>query len=566
MNYPVPASKNELTYMCFLYVKCIFRILLYMLIDLNCKQIRNFKKRKEVFEMLDARRLRTPCLFDKIVSADEAATLITDGMNVGVSGFTPSGYPKKTTLALAKAIKAGKKCRINIWSGASVGPEIEETLAEVGGISGRMPYYAASNKILSRQINTGSVTYIDQHLSHFAQQIDYGFYGDVDVAIVEAAAINADGSIVLGSGVGNTPMLVKHAKKIIVEVNTSIPLTLEGMHDIYICSKPPERTEIPIYHVGDRIGSPYVSCGLDRITCIVESDIVDHVRNLSAPDEASKKIAANLVDFLEHEQRHGRLPQQMLPLQSGVGSIANAVLMGLAESKFENLTMYSEILQDSVFKLIKCGKVTQASGCAFTPSPTVWEMYKEDPELYRNRIVLRPLDISNNPEVIRRLGVISMNTPLEFDIYGQANSTHVMGNRMMNGIGGSGDYMRNGYLTIFSTPSTAKGGNISSVVPMVSHADHTEHDTMVFITEQGVADIRGLSPLKRAKLIIEKCAHPDFREQLYDYLKMAQRKNGHEPVDLEHAFDMHIALEKTGTMKEQSKEENHYDYTRRFTA
>ena len=381
--------------------------------------------------MLDATRLRTPCLFDKIVSADEAATLITDGMNVGVSGFTPSGYPKKTTLALAKAIKAGKKCRINIWSGASVGPEIEETLAEVGGISGRMPYYAASNKTLSRQINTGSVTYIDQHLSHFAQQIDYGFYGDVDVAIVEAAAINADGSIVLGSGVGNTPMLVKHAKKIIVEVNTSIPLTLEGMHDIYICSKPPERTEIPIYHVGDRIGSPYVSCGLDRITCIVESDIVD-----------------------------------------------------------------SEILQDSVFKLIKCGKVTQASGCAFTPSPTVWEMYKEDPELYRNRIVLRPLDISNNPEVIRRLGVISMNTPLEFDIYGQANSTHVMGNRMMNGIGGSGDYMRNGYLTIFSTPSTAKGSNISSVVPMVSHADHTEHDTMVFITEQGVADIRGLSPLK----------------------------------------------------------------------
>lgn len=446
--------------------------------------------------MLDATRLRTPCLFDKIVSADEAATLITDGMNVGVSGFTPSGYPKKTTLALAKAIKAGKKCRINIWSGASVGPEIEETLAEVGGISGRMPYYAASNKTLSRQINTGSVTYIDQHLSHFAQQIDYGFYGDVDVAIVEAAAINADGSIVLGSGVGNTPMLVKHAKKIIVEVNTSIPLTLEGMHDIYICSKPPERTEIPIYHVGDRIGSPYVSCGLDRITCIVESDIVDHVRNLSAPDDTSKKIAANLVDFLEHEQRHGRLPQQMLPLQSGVGSIANAVLMGLAESKFENLTMYSEILQDSVFKLIKCGKVTQASGCAFTPSPTVWEMYKEDPELYRNRIVLRPLDISNNPEVIRRLGVISMNTPLEFDIYGQANSTHVMGNRMMNGIGGSGDYMRNGYLTIFSTPSTAKGGNISSVVPMVSHADHTEHDTMVFITKQGVADIRGLSPLK----------------------------------------------------------------------
>ena len=144
-----------------------------------------------------------------------------------------------------------------------------------------------------------------------------------------------------------------------------------------------------------------------------------------------------------------------------------------------------------------------------------------------------------------------MNTPLEFDIYGQANSTHVLGSQMMNGIGGSGDYMRNGYLTIFSTPSTAKNGNISSIVPMVSHADHTEHDTMVFITEQGVADVRGLSPVKRAKLIIEKCAHPDFREQLYDYLKISQRKNAHMPVDLEHAFDMHKQLISTGSMKKQ---------------
>lgn len=87
--------------------------------------------------MLDSTRLRNPQLFDKIVTPEEAAALITDGMNVGVSGFTPSGYPKKTTIALAKAIKEGKRCRINIWSGASVGPEIEEELAAVGAIKGR---------------------------------------------------------------------------------------------------------------------------------------------------------------------------------------------------------------------------------------------------------------------------------------------------------------------------------------------------------------------------------------------------------------------------------------------
>lgn len=499
--------------------------------------------------MLDSDRLRNPLLFNKIVSPEKAAELILDGMNVGVSGFTPSGYPKKTTMALARAIKEGKKCRINIWSGASVGPEIEEELAKVGGIKSRMPYYSAGNKHLREGINNGSIDYIDQHLSHFAQHIDYGFYGDVDVAIVEAAAINEDGSIVLGPGIGNIPMLVKHAKKIIVEVNTSIPLSLEGMHDIYICSKPPHRREIPIYSVSDRIGSPYLECGLDRITCIVESDILDHVRNLSEPDVDSIKIAENLVDFLEHEQKYGRLPQKMLPMQSGVGSIANAVLLGLAKSKFTDLEMYSEILQDSVFRLIKLGKIKKASGCAFTPSPAVWEMYKEDPDLYNKSIVLRPLDISNHPEIIRRLGVIALNTPLEFDIYGQANSTHVFGSKMMNGIGGSGDYMRNGYLTVFSTPSTAKNGSISSVVPMVTHADHTEHDTMVFITEQGVADIRGLSPVKRAKLIIEKCAHPDFKDGLYEYLELAQRRSAHMPVDLQHAFDMHLNFEKNGTMK-----------------
>jgi len=176
-------------------------------------------------------------------------------------------------------------------------------------------------------------------------------------------------------------------------------------------------------------------------------------------------------------------------------------------------------------------------------------MYKEDPELYRKRIILRPLDIANSPEVIRRLGVIALNTPIEFDIYGQANSTHVMGTTMMNGIGGSGDYMRNGYLTVFSTEATAKGGTISRIVPMVSHTDHTEHDSMVFITEYGVADIRGLEPSRRARLIIEKCAHPNFRPQLLEYLKYAEQHfPGHEPQSLEHVFDMQVQFLHTGSM------------------
>jgi succinyl-CoA:acetate CoA-transferase len=95
--------------------------------------------------------------------------------------------------------------------------------------------------------------------------------------------------------------------------------------------------------------------------------------------------------------------------------------------------------------------------------------------------VLRPQEISNHPEVIRRLGLITINTALECDIYGNVNSTHVGGTHMMNGIGGSGDFARNAHLSVFVTKSIAKNGAISSIVPMVTHVDHTEHDTDIIV-------------------------------------------------------------------------------------
>lgn len=526
-----------------------YYIFLNAILQVKKAEFSDNNKKGGIF-VLDSIRLRNRSLFDKIVSPEEAADLIKDGMNVATGGFTPSGYPKLITIALAKQIRDGKKCRINLWTGASVGKEIEESLAAVDGIAGRVPYYAASNRSMQKKINERKIDYVDIHLSHFGQQVDYGFFGQVDIAIIEAVAITEDGHLVLGPSVGNVPVFVKHAKKVLVEINLAQPLDLEGMHDIYIAEKPPCRREIPIYQAGDRIGSPYVECGLDKIAGIVESNIPDQVRDLEPPDEKSKRIAELVIEFLHSEQKKGLLPQKMLPLQSGVGSIANAVLAGFKDSDYEGLEMYSEILQDAVFDLIDLGKVKFASGCAFTPSPYVMKKFRENPQLYRKSIVLRPLDISNHPEVIRRIGSVAMNTPLEFDFYGHANSSHGFGSYIMNGIGGSGDYMRNGFVSIFATESTAKGGAISRVVPMVTHADHTEHDTMIFVTEQGLADVRGLAPHKRARLIIEKCAHPDYRPILTEYLNWAEKKCiGHVPHDLAKVFDMHIKFEETGSMK-----------------
>ena len=140
-----------------------------------------------------------------------------------------------------------------------------------------------------------------------------------------------------------------------------------------------------------------------------------------------------------------------------------------------------------------------------------------------------------------------ISTAIEADIYGNVNSTHVAGTKMMNGIGGSGDFTRNAYISIFSCPSVAKEGKISAIVPMVSHHDHTEHDVNIIITEQGIADLRGKSPEERAKVIIENCAHPDYKQLLWDYLKIA--KNGHVSHNVAAALALNTTYERESDMR-----------------
>ena len=117
---------------------------------------------------------------------------------------------------------------------------------------------------------------------------------------------------------------------------------------------------------------------------------------------------------------------------------------------------------------------------------------------------------------------------------------------MMNGIGGSGDFAGNAFVTTLVTKSIAKVGDISSIVPMVSHVDHPEHVVDLLVTEQGLADLRGGAPRERALTIIEKCAHPKCRDLLRDYFKEALVRGGHTPHVLEKAFSLHERFKNTG--------------------
>lgn len=495
-------------------------------------------------------RLRCDRLKEKVMTPQQAAMLFEDNMIVGASGFTPAGYPKAVPLEIANRAKNGDKISLTIITGASVGPELDASLVEAEVVKRRYPYQTTTT--MRNAINNGEVKYADMHLSHIPQWIKYGFLGKIDIALIEAVCITKDGYIIPSTSIGNSNVFVDVADKVIVEINSSQPIELEGIHDIYNLQNPPNREIIPLKNVDDRIGTPYIKCDLDKIAAIVYSDIKDKTRPVAPVDEISNKMAKNLIKFLENEVSKGRLPKNLLPIQSGVGSVANAILAGLENSDFEDLTVYSEVIQDSVIDLIESGKVKFASGTSLTISPERLDGFYKNFYKYKDKLVLRPQEISNNPEIARRLGVISINTAIEVDIYGNVNSTNIMGSRMMNGIGGSGDFARNGYLTIFTTESIAKNGDISSIVPMVSHHDHTEHDVMVIVTEQGVADLRGLSPQERAKCIIENCAHPDYREELYNYFNKAlEGKFKHTPHALDKALSWHQRFLLTGTMKEK---------------
>ena len=493
-------------------------------------------------------RVRNKDLQAKIVSAEEVAAYIKPGMSIGMSGFTASSYPKAIPLALAERMKK-EPFKIDLWTGASTGPELDDTLAAVHGIAKRLPYQ--TDAILRGEINDGSVDYLDLHLSESAQLARVGYLGKLDLAIVEAVAITEEGNIIPSTSLGNAASYVQQADIVIVEVNTTQPLELEGMHDVYVPLDPPHRLPIPIVKADDRVGTPFIPCTPDKIKYIVPCDIKDGTRDLAAIDENSKKMSHFTLEFLNAEIKAGRMPKNLLPLQSGVGNVANAVMAGFVDSDLEDLTVYTEVIQDGMLDLIDAGKLNFASGTAFSPSPAGMERFYKDVAKYKKYLLLRPQEISNSPEVVHRLGVIAMNTALEVDIYGNVNSTHVTGTKMMNGIGGSGDFARNAFLTIFYTPSVAKNGAISSVVPMCSHVDHTEHDVDVIITEQGIADLRGLAPRARALEIINNCVHPDYKPVLLDYYNRAVEatKHAHTPHIIKEALSFHEKFIETKSMK-----------------
>jgi acetyl-CoA hydrolase len=508
-------------------------------------------------------RIRKKSLHSRVMEPEDTVRFFKNGMDLGWSGFTPVGYPKVVPLALADYVEKNNlqgQMRFNLFIGASIGQEVEDRWASLQMTDKRWPYQ--TGKVIQKQVNDGTVRMGDKHLSLYAQDLGYGYYtkgrgGGFDIGLVEASGITEDGSIILAGSIGAATEVIQFSDKLIIEINTAIP-SFEGLHDVVMLEKPPHRKPYLISRVDDRIGTLHVPCDHDKIVAIVESRKPDKGRPLGPPDENSERIASNILNFFGDEVKAGRMPANLLPLQSGVGNIANAVVGGLVNGPFTNLRVWTEVIQDTMLDFFDSGKLEVASATSLSLSEPGFERLYNNWDKYVDKVILRPMQVSNNPEPIRRLGVIAMNTPVEFDIYGHANSTLVGGSRMVNGIGGSGDFLRNAALSIMHTPSIRPSKTdptgISCVVPFATHVDHTEHDLDILVTEQGLADLRGLCPRERAREIIDKCAHPDYKPILTEYYERAEKECfargiGHEPHMLFKAFKMQESLASEGTMK-----------------
>ncbi|KAJ4468907.1 acyl-CoA carboxylate CoA-transferase [Lentinula aciculospora] len=519
-------------------------------------------------------RVRRPGYLSRISNAEDLVPLFKNGDYIGWSGFTGVGYPKTLPTAIADHIENNNlqsdpatKKKFNLFVGASVGPEVEDRWAALDMIARRYPHQVG--KETSKGINAGRIEFADKHLSMFPQDLTYGFYslqkkhGDptkpLDWAIVEATAITEEGYIVPGASVGASPEILQSAEKIIIEVNTRIP-SLEGLHDINHSWIPPHRQPYLITHPSDRIGLTAIPIDPDRVVAVIEGDKPDNTGENAPENAESRAIARHLIEFLSGEVDAGRLPRSLLPLQSGIGNVANSIIGGLAEGPFDNVQVWTEVLQalDTFLQFFDSGKLDFATATSIKFSPNGFDHFYKNWANYKDRLLLRSQQVANSPELIRRLGVIAMNTPLEVDIYGHANSTNALGSRMLNGLGGSADFLRNAKLSIMHTPSTrptkTDPTGISCIVPFASHIDQTEHDLDVIVTEQGLADVRGLSPRERAPIIIENCAHPDYKQMLHDYYDRSlyeclKRGAGHEPHMLRNAFKFHTNFMEHGTMK-----------------
>lgn len=508
---------------------------------------------------MDLSRIENAALREKVMSAEQAASFIQDGMTVGIPHFICYDSPVSVARAVLDRKQKGEDLKLHLVSAASPTPVISEGWTKAGITKSFMPYIQSTSAMREYSNTPGGIDFMDFRLSLIPEYIRHGYLGDIDVALVSVAGITEDGKLKPSVCSGYTQTILNAAKKVILEINLQSSADMYLLHDVYDPGNRPNRQPIPITHADDVIGSHFYTCDPEKIAGIVVTDEPLFLSPMwypltadEAPEEV-KNMAHYFVEFLLKEVEEGRMPKELPPIQTGGGMVAGTVLREMGKH-FKGMEMYTEAVLEDGMRMLEDGSLKFISTAGFGCSGATTARILENPKEFEGRLMVRPCEISNNPEVIRRLGLIAMNNIVEADIYGNINSTHALGSQVISGIGGALDFAQNAGLTCYFTLSTAKKGAVSSIVPHCSHIDITEHDANIIVTEYGVADLRNKSPRQRVAEMI-RIAHPDYRPMLQDYydraLKACGPNKAHTPIILEELGDWHIRARDTGTMMEK---------------
>jgi 4-hydroxybutyrate CoA-transferase len=335
-------------------------------------------------------------------------------------------------------------------------------------------------------INDGRADYTPIYLSEIEGLFESGAM-PLDVALIEVSPPDSHGFCSFGIGVDTTLTAAKYARYVVAQVNDQMPRTYG---DSFI-------------HVND-------------IDAVVNSSRPLCELKKSPISKLNVAIARNVANLIED----GAV------LQTGIGGIPDAVLSFLGDRK--DLGVHSELVSDGVIPLIEAGVITGARK-NFKPRKIILGFALGSKKLFdfvdNNPIFeFHPTSYTNDPGLIARNdNMVAVNSALQIDLTGQVCSDSV-GTQFYSGIGGQVDFLRGASRSkhgkaIIAISSTAKNGKISRIVPMLSPGAGvvTSRGLIRYVvTEYGVAFLHGKTIRERARALIE-IAHPDFREELYEY-------------------------------------------------
>lgn len=336
---------------------------------------------------------------------------------------------------------------------------------------------------LMKAVSKGQAEYIPCHLSQIP-----GFFAsgaiDVDLALIQLSSPDSHGYCSLGVSVSYIRPVLDKARTVIAQINDQMPRTL---------------------------GDAFVH--LSQVDYMVESSEPLPTIPPTKIGEMERKIAEYTSDII---------PDGAV-LQVGLGNLADAILKELKGKK--DLSIHTGTFSDGVMELVEAGVIEAKPGDSNSARMTTTELIGSS-RLYEfchmNPMVsLRPIDFTHNISVLSRIkGLVSITSGIQIDLSGQVNA-EMRGKTLVNGVGGQLDFVRGaaaslGGKAVVAFPSTAKGGEISRIVPELDEGTSVSvgrADIDYVITEYGVARLMGKSLPERARELIA-IAHPRFRDEL----------------------------------------------------